>query len=134
MKTEDMKKGLDFINKVYEDDDEDVKIINEIFGHLKIGDIGTVKMILKSELEHCKNSDYKDTTELQNHIDSLSLMNKFCLIPYPDDIEHEHDEDYLIFMRYDLDGTRGEEKNAVLDVKYFLEMYKKNFSIDFIIE
>lgn len=131
MTIKDMKIGLDFLNKVYEEDGEDVKIINDMFAHLKLGDVGTVKMILKSELEHCKKSDYKDTAELQNHIDSLSLINKFCIIPYPDDVKHEHDEDYLIFMRYDLDGSRGEEKNVVLDVKYFLEAAKRDFVISF---
>ena len=39
-----------------------------------------------NEIEYCKNIGYKNEEELQQHIDSLSLVNKFCIVPYPDDI------------------------------------------------
>lgn len=134
MTIKDMQLGLSFMNKVYEEEGDELANVENLFGNLKLGDTGTVKMILKSELEYCKKGRYENAKQLQEHIESLSLVNKFCLIPYPSDVKHEHGEDYLIFIRYDLAGTRGEEKNIVVDVKYFLDMQKKDFYIEFVKE
>jgi len=131
MNLKQMKEGLEYINEICIKEDERWKIYCKLFENVRLGDIGIVKCIAKEELEYCKLEKSKDREELQEHIDSLSLVNKFCIIPYPDDIEHEHREDYLVFMRYQLDGTRGEEYNIVMDCKYFIEMARNGFEIVF---
>lgn len=131
MTLEKMKEGLDYIQDICEQDGEDWKLFGEIFGGIRLGDTGVVKCTALSEIEYCKSIGYEDEVELQDHIDSLSLINKFCAVPYPDDLEHERGEDYLIFMRYQLDGTRGEESNIIMDCKYFIEMAKSRFKVTF---
>lgn len=127
----EMKEGLDYIQDICEKENNDYLLYCEIFKGIRLGDTGTVKCTSLDEIEYCKNIGYKNEEELQQHIDSLSLVNKFCIIPYPDDIEHEYDEDYLIFIRYQLDGTRGEESNVVMDCKYFIKMVENGFRVTF---
>jgi len=127
----EMKEGLDYIQDICDKENGDYAIYCEIFKGIRLGDMGIVKCTSLSEIEYCKNIGYEDEEELQDHIDSLSLVNKFCIIPYPDDLEHEHGEDYLIFIRYQLDGTRGEESNVIVDCKYFIEMAKNGFKVAF---
>ena len=127
----EMKEGLDYIQDICEKENNDYLLYCEIFKGIRLGDTGTVKCTSLDEIEYCKNIGYKNEEELQQHIDSLSLVNKFCIIPYPDDLEYEYGEDYLIFIRYQLDGTRGEESNVVMDSKYFIEMVKNGFRVTF---
>jgi hypothetical protein len=94
----EMKEGLDYIQDICEKENDDYVLYCEIFKGIRLGDTGVVKCISLSEIEYCKNIGYEDEEELQEHIDSLGLINKFCIIPYPDDIEHEFGEDYLIFL------------------------------------
>ena len=125
MDLQSMKEGLTYIDKIVIEENEDYKIYCDLFSNVGLGDIGTVKIIKNDELKHCEDKEHRDT---------LSLINKFCVIPYPDDIEHECGEDYLIFMRYQLDGTRGKESNVVFDCKYFIDFVKRDYTVNFEVE
>jgi len=127
MTTDDMKTGLQYINKILLEDNDDIKILNDIFIDIRLGDIGKVKCISSEELEYYKKEGFD-----KDHIDSLSNIDNFCIIPYPDDLEQEPSEDYLIFLRGQLDGTRGEYSNKVFDCKYFIDKVKDGIIVEFI--
>ena len=129
MNIKEMEKGLKDLHNIYDKEHEDINIINDLFKDIRLGDVGKVICIDKKELEF-----YQKENMTEEEIYDLSLVDDFCIIPYPSDIEHDFTEDYLIFLRGTLDGTRGEMSNQVLDVKYFVDIVKEGTMVKFVKE
>lgn len=127
MYIKEMEKGLKELHNIYDNDLEDINIINDLFKDIRLGDIGKLICISKKELEF-----YEKENMSEEEIYDLSLVDNFCIIPYPSDIEHDFMEDYLIFLRGTLDGTRGEMSNQIFDVKYFIDIVKEGMLVKFV--